>query len=96
MRIIFIKQDCSLCKEALISVGIFNGNCPRNRIRIVDVESPGFHMFEDMVLEVIGNEFQTPFWIFDHQPIQGTRDWRGNLSYLNSLNQHSKGVIHNV
>lgn len=85
-----MSEDCPFCPQITIAVKKFNMDHPHNGIKVVDVYSPWFSMYENMLYEIqkrTGEGFATPTVIFGNCYIVGAFDWRGVLAFLNKLDE---------
>ena len=89
MKVLFMSQDCPFCPTIIKAVNEYNDRHPFREIRIVDVDSYTFPMYEPILFEIqeeTGEQFGTPAMIFDNIYITGVFAWRGVLKFLETLN----------
>jgi len=91
MRIYFVADSCPFCPEITKSVLTFNTQNPHLPIKMVDVESPQFGVYENMLFEIqtiTGQDFSTPTIMFDGCYITSMDSWKTVLEFLQTL--HNK------
>ncbi len=87
MRVMFTKESCPFCLEALRAVNIFNAGHPKDIIKVVDTGMPAYRKYRDFLIEATGGVFNTPFLVFDWIIVRSSSGWREMLAYLERLHE---------
>ena len=88
-RLYFMAEDCIHCPPVSKAIFEFNRRNPFKQITVVDVDSPAFGMYEEMLSELeekMNQPFGTPMIIWGKTVLVGVSGWKTILAQLEALN----------